>query len=213
MSNVKFDDVTAILNHGLDTQREISDLNKLASQRIREGSFDPLMKMIDELLFMAGEMDVRSLVEKEKALEEIHEKLARERIDILKEAELFRGLRQANDQYAQNLSLDIQKAQNGLTNPALLEALDVHSKTNVLKKRIYELSTTKTVAESFSEQLKLVENNYASMAERIWSIMTQLMPLLRGRISMESGKKTFTEAKRVLRGYLGEIEKIEKENK
>lgn len=206
--SLKFDDVSSILEYGLENQNNVVALNKLATQRIRESSFSGLMELMDELLFMAGDVDIRSLAEKESRIEELRADLAKERMELLKEAKLMEALRRVNDVYLLRIDEEIKEAQESLKSPSFLEALDAHSKTNVLKKRIYELNTTKTVAKSFSEQMKLSENNYVSMADRVWSVLNQLIPLLRGRISMETGKMTIAEARRQLRKHVVAIEKM-----
>lgn len=206
--SLKFDDVSSILEYGLESQNNVVALNKLATKRIRESNFSDLMGLLDELMFMAGDVDLRSLAEKESRIEELRGDLAKERMELLKEAKLMEALRYANDAYLLRIDEEIREAQDSLKSPSFLEALDAHSKTNVLKKRIYELNTTMAVAKSFSEQLKLSENNYVSMADRVWSVLNQLIPLLRGRISMETGKLTIAEARRQLRKHADAIEKM-----
>ena len=209
MSNIIFDDVTSVLQYGLESQNKIAKLNQLASARIRERNFDELTELMDELLFMAGDADIRSLADKERHIEEYRSRLSRERMELLKEARLQQALREVNDSYALQIGMEIQEAKNALEAPTLKNALDVHSKTNVLRKRIQELSLSKTVAESFSEQLRLTQEQYSAMAERTWSVLTQMIPLLRGRVSMDASKLTISEARRMLRDHLSEAQKLQ----
>lgn len=208
MSSLVFNDVTSILNHGLASQQKIADLNRVASEIIRNREFNALLQMFDDLLFVAGELDDRSISEKENRIEQIRETFEQARIELLKEAKLLQALRGANDVYITQIDREIADARETEKHPSFAEAMDAHSMANVLKKRIYELSTTKAVAVSFSKQLQLSEDGYVAMADRILSVLTQLIPLLRGQFTAETSKRTFAEVKKILREQTKEVEKL-----
>lgn len=205
--NENWKDVSSILQYGLESQRSIADLNNVASEIIKKRNFDEVIDGIRELISVAGEKDDHSLAQKERRLDELQEKFERFRIELAMEGRLLRELRITNDAYVMKIDDEIKKAEEYRQKVLPTEGrnADVRARGDLLKKRIYELMTSKTVAESFSAQIKLSEENCISMADRIWNVVVTTLPLLRGRITMETSKTVITKARELLREDLKEI--------
>ena len=196
-------DMTSILNFGLESQRNIADLNKVASEIIKQRNYDDVVNNVKELLVIAdaatGE-ETMELVKKERCLDKLEAEFSRTHVEIMKECKLLEELRHANEAYIQKITEEIAEAEDAIKNKTLRASkqLDWKALENVLRKRITELHTSKTVAESFSAQIKLAEENGAAMADKIWNSTVTILPLLRGRISMETGKTVISQAKKLI---------------
>ena len=212
MNNVDFQDMTSIINFGLGLQNRLADLNAVAAGLIKVEEYDDLLKLLDKLFSMSSETEDFSLPEKEQYLDKIEADLEALRMVLLKEEKLLEALRYTNDAYLQELDENIQAAREFLKTSGKGKGADARTKADTLSKRVEELVLTRSVGESFSAQLKLGEDNDASMANRIWEVRMQLVPLLRGRINMEVGQKTVAQARKILLENCKEVE-ASRENK
>lgn len=197
MNNDQFKDMTSILNYGLGSQNRLADLNKLVSQRIKTADYSEMQELFEEVISIAKDQDVKHLAQKEQRLDELQGSFSAMRIELIKEANLLQALRDANDAYVGQLEKDIQEAQAYLKGPATGDPQDARARGDVLRKRIQELLTTKAVGESFSEQIKLTEVNLFAMADRLWNVLMNLLPLLRGRISAQTARLLMKEMQKM----------------
>lgn len=198
MNKDKFADMVSILNCGLGTQNRLADLNKLVSERIGETDFGSVQNLFDELLAIVKETDDKNAAQTKSRLQELQSEFAHVRIEMLKEAKLQQALKLTNDIYVAKLEEEIREANEYLSELAKGKQQDARTRADVLKKRIQELHVTKTVGDSFSEQIKLTEDNLLAMSERIWNVLMQIMPLLRGRLIMESNSRVMAQTKKLI---------------
>ena len=198
MNEDRFAEMTDILSFGLGSQNRLADLNKLLTARIKEADYSNVHKLFDELLAIAGETDIKKMAQKEERLDGLNSDLAGIRIELLKEKELLQAMRWTNDAYSDQLGREIEEAENYLMAPAPEGVVDAITRRETLKKRVQELVTTKSVGYSFSEQIKLAEANLTSLSDRIWYVMMNLIPLLRGRLSVEHSRIMITEIQKVI---------------
>ena len=205
MKEDRFADMTSILGFGLGTQNRLADLNKLLTARIKEADYGKIHQMFEELLAIAQETDIKKMAQKEERLDGLNSDLAGARIELLKEHELLWAMRNTNDAYVWQLGQEIEEAESYLAQPAQEGIADVITRRETLKKRVQELATTKSVGFSFSEQIKLAENNLTSLSDRIWNVMMNLIPLLRGRLSVEHSRIMVEEIKKAT-GMESEVE-------
>lgn len=185
MNEDRFADMTSILSFGLGNQNRLADLNKLLTARIKEADYSDVHQKFEELLAIAQETDIKKMAQKEERLDGLNSDLAGIRIELLKEQKLLWAMRGTNDAYVFQLGQEIEEAENYLSQAPAEGIADVITRRETLKKRVQELVTTKSVGISFSEQIKLAEANLTSLSDRIWNVMMNLIPLLRGRLSME----------------------------
>ena len=189
--------ITDVLNIGLGSQNRLADLNRLVTARINSADHSRVSGLFKELISIADETDIKQLAEKEDGL---CSDLSVMRIDILKETVLLRSLRLTNDSYLEDLQEDIKTAE-AYTDPALSGSFPKTSNLlETLNKRIAELKLTRSVGLSFSEQIKLTENNLTSLSDRITDMLVNLIPLLRGRISTEHSRILIREIQNMMTG-------------
>jgi len=196
MNEDRFADMTSILSFGLGNQNRLADLNKLLTARIKEADYSDVHQKFEELLAIAQETDIKKMAQKEERLDGLNSDLAGMRIELLKEQKLLWAMRGTNDAYVFQLGQEIEEAENYLSQAPAEGIADVITRRETLKKRVQELVTTKSVGISFSEQIKLAEANLTSLSDRIWNVMMNLIPLLRGRLSMEYSRIMVEEIKK-----------------
>ena len=196
MNEDRFADMTSILSFGLGNQNRLADLNKLLTARIKEADYSDVHQRFEELLAIAQETDIKKMAQKEERLDGLNSDLAGIRIELLKEQKLLWTMRGTNDAYVFQLGQEIEEAENYLSQAPAEGIADVITRRETLKKRVQELVTTKSVGISFSEQIKLAEANLTSLSDRIWNVMMNLIPLLRGRLSMEYSRIMVEEIKK-----------------
>ncbi|MBO6299303.1 MAG: hypothetical protein J6N53_10710 [Lachnospiraceae bacterium] len=196
MNEDRFADMTSILSFGLGNQNRLADLNKLLTARIKEADYSDVHQKFEELLAIAQETDIKKMAQKEERLDGLNSDLAGIRIELLKEQKLLWAMRGTNDAYVFQLGQEIEEAENYLSQAPAEGIADVITRRETLKKRVQELVTTKSVGISFSEQIKLAEANLTSLSDRIWNVMMNLIPLLRGRLSMEYSRIMVEEIKK-----------------
>ncbi len=197
MGEARWDDITFVVNYGLESQRDIADLNETVSDIVQKRKYDAELAALRELLAVAEQTENGPLVEKERRLEEIREFFVKKRIELLMEAQLLHALKDTNDAYVVKMRKEIREAgeyyRTRFQQDAAKAATD--HKLTVLNGRITELITSVTVAESFSAQIGLSEKNSLAMAERIWNALVTILPLMRGRISVESSRTVILETR------------------
>lgn len=200
MNEDRFADMTEILHLGLKQQDALAELNRVVTERIRTADYSRVHELFEELLAIAGEDDIKKMAQKEERLDGISDDLSGIRIGLLKEKELLAAMRDTNNAYIDALQQEIEAATAYMERPANREIPDVITRQDTLQKRVQELMTTHSVGVSFSAQIKLAEDNLASLSDRIWHVMVNLLPLLRGRISMEYSKVLVTEIQKMMQG-------------
>ncbi len=190
MNRDEYTSPVSVLRHGLDKQNRLASLNALLSERINNSDQSSIHRIFDELLSIAEDAGSPGLAEKEERLDTLSGKLSRSRIELLKEAELLDAMRMTNDSYISALEDDITKAQEYLKAGIADGNPDARVIYDTMEKRLQELSVTRSVGISFSEQIKYSRSNLLSLSERIRDVQMNLIPLLRGRMSAEASKVT-----------------------
>lgn len=211
MSGIEINDVSSILNHGLGVQQKIAELNKVASEIMKQRDFAEVFGFFDEILAMAADVDVHTTLQVERRLDEIRRRFLEIRIELLKEGNLLKELRNVNETYLAEIDAKIQEAETFAKTgfqEANIGKNAGNSLANTLKKRTQELRTTQAVARSFSPQLKLAEDNCFTIAERIWNVQMNLIPLVSSRIALDTGQKTVNETKMLIKKSVQEMEKL-----
>lgn len=206
MAEIWWDDTVSILNYGLVSQRDIAELNRLASAIIRKRDYDGVLKCFNELLSISALTDPQQLLEKEQRIDHIQEEFCRNRIEIMKEAKLLKELRHTNDAYIERIGSEIAEAQKICREKQAAAAkVRPDNSLDLIRKRVYELTTSKVVAENFSAQLKLSEGNAFDMAEKLWNALATILPLLRGSISIEADKTRAVRTGKLIREMITDI--------
>lgn len=199
MNGDKYGSLTDILKLGLENQDKLADLNSLVTERVKSADYSRVHGMIAEMISIAEDTDVKDSAEREKRLNELCSEFTDIRIELLKEAEMLQALRATNDHYISLLEDDIREADTYLDETNIDPSLpDAYSKHDMMQKRSQELSVTKNVAISFSEQIRLSAAPLVSLSERILSLQMNLIPLLRGRLTAEKSRYMAAELRKLI---------------
>ena len=198
MSNEKYANLTDILKLGLEDQDKLADLNRLVTARVSNADYSLVHGMLEELIRMAEDTENKNTAEKEKRLDELDSEFSVIRLELLKEAELLSALKDTNDHYISLLDRDINEAAEYLEEPIDPSLPDAYSKLDMMQKRAQELSVTKNVGITFSEQIKLSAAPLLSLADRILSVQMNMIPLLRGRLTAEKSRYMAWELRKLM---------------
>ena len=170
----------------------------MVTERLKEADYSRVYALFDELLAIAEETDMKKLAQKEERLDGMSSDLSVLRMELLKEQELLRALRDTNDHYTEVLQGEIDAGNAFVAGVAAPGMTDVITMQETMKKRVQELVMTRSVGMSFSEQIKLAEANLTSLSDRIWNVLMHLIPLLRGRLSVEHSRIMVAEIQKVI---------------
>lgn len=198
MNENRITDMADILHLGRQSQNNLAALNQVVTERLKEADYSRVYALFDELLTIAEETDMKKLAQKEERLDGMSSDLSVLRMELLKEQELLRALRDTNDHYTEVLQGEIDAGNAFVAGAAAPGMTDVITMQETMKKRVQELVMTRSVGMSFSEQIKLAEANLTSLSDRIWNVLMHLIPLLRGRLSVEHSRIMVAEIQKVI---------------
>ena len=198
MNENRITDMADILHLGRQSQNNLAALNQVVTERLKEADYSRVYALFDELLTIAEETDMKKLAQKEERLDGMSSDLSVLRMELLKEQELLRALRDTNDHYTEVLQGEIDAGNAFVAGAAAPGMADVITMQDTMKKRVQELVMTRSVGMSFSEQIKLAEANLTSLSDRIWNVLMHLIPLLRGRLSVEHSRIMVAEIQKVI---------------
>lgn len=201
MGNRDVTNVTSTLKYGLDSQQLISELNRTANEVMKKTDFQPVMEIFGELLALTKKNN--ELDYSQNQVDALESELTSWQIELLKEKMLLLGFWELNESYLARIDGEIKNANDR----ARLDLFDIRG--GLVQSRIYELETTKTVATSFSAQLKLYEDTLGNMANRVEEALVNVIPLLRSKLGQEERKKKLSDAGKILRLKLKEMDKLD----
>ena len=148
MDDKNWRETADILNYGLNSQRDIADLNSVASSVIRNRDYTQVLKCFDELLNVSAEAETGELAQKQQHIDRIKEEFTRSRIEILKEANLLKELRHTNEAYIEKIGVEIAEAQKYCDEHPYDPAKNADPKMELLKKGIKREIAEKILEES-----------------------------------------------------------------
>jgi len=201
MGNRDVTNVTSTLKYGLDSQQLISELNRTANEVMKKTDFQPVMEIFGELLALTKKNN--ELDYSQNQVDALESELTSWQIELLKEKMLLLGFWELNESYLARIDGEIKNANVR----ARLDPYDIRG--GLVQSRIYELETTKTVATSFSAQLKLYEDTLGNVANRVEEALVNVIPLLRSKLGQEERKKKLSDAGKILRLKLKEMDKLD----
>ncbi len=201
MGNRDVTNVTSTLKYGLDSQQLISELNRTANEVMKKTDFQPVMEIFGELLALTKKNN--ELDYSQNQVDALESELTSWQIELLKEKMLLLGFWELNESYLARIDGEIKNANVR----ARLDTYDIRG--GLVQSRIYELETTKTVATSFSAQLKLYEDTLGNVANRVEEALVNVIPLLRSKLGQEERKKKLSDAGKILRLKLKEMDKLD----
>ncbi len=242
--NEKLDveDTTQILQFGAAAQAKISEfsdsiLEDVKTKNIGETgdlladlvsqikSFDRDIsasekKGLLEKLFSNAKKELDKIIAKyskiEKNIDTIEKGLERDKLQMLKDINIFDTMYEKNLEYFKEISLYIiagEKKLDELRNVTLKELKEIAEKSgeqldiqkvqdmenmiNRFEKKIYDLKTTRIISIQMAPQIRLLQNNEAELVEKIQSSITNTIPLWKNQMVLALG---INNAKQALKG-------------
>ena len=242
--NKKIDvnDTTQILQFGAAAQNKISEfsdsiLEDVKTKNIGETgdllsdlvsqikSFDRDIsssekKGLLEKLFSNAKKELDKIIAKyskiEKNIDTIEKGLERDKLQMLKDINIFDTMYEKNLEYFKEISLYIiagEKKLDELRNVTLKElkekaeksgeqldiqkVQDMENMINRFEKKIYDLKTTRIISIQMAPQIRLLQNNEAELVEKIQSSITNTIPLWKNQMVLALG---INNAKQALKG-------------
>ena len=242
--NKKIDvnDTTQVLQFGSSAQAKISEfsdsiLEDVKTKNIGETgdllsdlvsqikSFDRDItssqnKGLLEKLFNNAKKELDRIVAKyskiEKNIDTIEKGLEKDKLQMLKDINIFDTMYEKNLEYFKEISLYIiagEKKIEELRNVTLKELKekaeksgeqldiqkvnDMENMINRFEKKIYDLKTTRIISIQMAPQIRLLQNNEAELVEKIQSSITNTIPLWKNQMVLALG---INNAKQALKG-------------
>ena len=231
-SEIDVYDQTQILQFGSAAQDKISKFSDDVLQNVRTKdtgavgdllgelvaeikSFDNALadnsKMnIIERIFSTAKREFDKLVAKyskiEKNIDSIENGLEKDKLQMLKDINVFDNMYEKNLEYFKEISLYIIAGEkkleelNNVTLPALkkvaeesgdhLDVQKVQDMENIInrfEKKLYDLKTTRLISIQMAPQIRLLQNNDAELVEKIQSSITNTIPLWKNQMVLALG--------------------------
>ena len=242
--NKKIDvnDTTQVLQFGSSAQAKISEfsdsiLEDVKTKNIGETgdllsdlvsqikSFDRDItssqnKGLLEKLFNNAKKELDRIVAKyskiEKNIDTIEKGLEKDKLQMLKDINIFDTMYDKNLEYFKEISLYIiagekkieelrnvtlkelkEKAEKSKEQLDIQKVNDMENMINRFEKKIYDLKTTRIISIQMAPQIRLLQNNEAELVEKIQSSITNTIPLWKNQMVLALG---INNAKQALKG-------------
>ncbi len=208
----KFSD-TVLENVRTKDTGEVGDL--LGSLVAEIKSFDKALddnskRSLFEKIFSTAKKEFDKLVAKyntiEKNISNIEGGLEKDKLQMLKDINIFDTMYEKNLEYFKEISLYIIAGEKKIEElktvdlPKLKEAAkesgdhldiqkvqDMEAIINRLEKKIYDLKTTRMISIQMAPQIRLLQNNDAELVEKIQSSITNTIPLWKNQMVLALG--------------------------
>ena len=231
-SEIDVYDQTQILQFGSSAQDKISKFSDDVLENVRTkdtgevgellGSLVAEIKSFDnaladnakmniiERIFSTAKREFDKLVAKynkiEKNIDTIEGGLEKDKLQMLKDINVFDNMYEKNLEYFKEISLYIiagEKKLDELRNKVLPElkkeaeasgdhldvqkVQDMENIINRFEKKIYDLKTTRLISIQMAPQIRLLQNNDAELVEKIQSSITNTIPLWKNQMVLALG--------------------------
>ena len=231
-SEIDVYDQTQILQFGSAAQDKISKFSDTVLENVRTkdtgevgdllGSLVAEIKSFDnaladnakmniiERIFSTAKREFDKLVAKynkiEKNIDSIEKGLEKDKLQMLKDINIFDNMYEKNLEYFKEISLYIIAGEKKLEelNEKVLPELkktaeesgdhldvqkvqDMENIINRFEKKIYDLKTTRLISIQMAPQIRLLQNNDAELVEKIQSSITNTIPLWKNQMVLALG--------------------------
>ena len=240
--NEKIDvfDSTQILQYGAAAQEKISSFSDSILENVKTKSTGDVGDLLSDLvaqikafdrdvsgsnkglldkLFNNAKKEIDKIIAKyskiETNIDSIEKGLEKDKIQMLKDINIFDTMYEKNLEYFKEISLYIiagEKKIEELRNVVLPELKknaeksgdqldiqkvnDMENTINRFEKKIYDLKTTRLISIQMAPQIRLLQNNEAELVEKIQSSITNTIPLWKNQMVLALG---INNAKQALR--------------
>ena len=231
--NSKIDvmDSTQVLQYGASAQNKISEFSDSVLEDVKTKNVgdvgDLLANLVSEIksfdsaintsepkglakLFHSVKKEVNYIVAKynkiENNIDTIEKGLENNKLQLLKDINLFDTMYDKNLDYFKEISLYIiagerkleelktkvlpelkKKAEASNDQIEIQKVNDMETQINRFEKKLYDLKTTRIISIQIAPQIRLLQNNDAELVEKIQSSITNTIPLWKNQIVLALG--------------------------
>lgn len=231
--NSKIDvmDSTQVLQYGASAQNKISEFSDSVLEDVKTKNVgdvgDLLANLVSEIksfdsaintsepkglakLFHSVKKEVNYIVAKynkiENNIDTIEKGLENNKLQLLKDINLFDTMYDKNLDYFKEISLYIiagerkleelktkvlpelkKKAEASNDQIEIQKVNDMETQINRFEKKLYDLKTTRIISIQMAPQIRLLQNNDAELVEKIQSSITNTIPLWKNQIVLALG--------------------------
>ncbi len=231
--NAKIDvmDSTQVLQYGASAQNKISEFSDSVLEDVKTKNVgdvgDLLANLVSEIksfdsaintsepkglakLFHSVKKEVNYIVAKynkiENNIDTIEKGLENNKLQLLKDINLFDTMYDKNLDYFKEISLYIiagerkleelktkvlpelkKKAEASNDQIEIQKVNDMETQINRFEKKLYDLKTTRIISIQMAPQIRLLQNNDAELVEKIQSSITNTIPLWKNQIVLALG--------------------------
>lgn len=231
--NAKIDvmDSTQVLQYGASAQNKISEFSDSVLEDVKTKNIgdvgDLLANLVSEIksfdsainttspkglakLFHSFKKEVDHIIAKynkiENNIDTIEKGLENNKLQLLKDINLFDTMYDKNLDYFKEISLYIiagerkleelktkvlpelkKKAEESNDQIEIQKVNDMETQINRFEKKLYDLKTTRIISIQMAPQIRLLQNNDAELVEKIQSSITNTIPLWKNQIVLALG--------------------------
>ena len=231
--NAKIDvmDSTQVLQYGASAQNKISEFSDSVLEDVKTKNVgdvgDLLANLVSEIksfdsaintsepkglakLFHSVKKEVNYIIAKynkiENNIDTIEKGLENNKLQLLKDINLFDTMYDKNLDYFKEISLYIiagerkleelktkvlpelkKKAEASNDQIEIQKVNDMETQINRFEKKLYDLKTTRIISIQMAPQIRLLQNNDAELVEKIQSSITNTIPLWKNQIVLALG--------------------------
>ena len=231
-SEIDVYDQTQILQFGSAAQKKISQFSDDVLENVRTKDTGEVGKLLGDLvaeiksfdnaladnahmniierIFSTAKREFDKLIAKynkiEKNIDTIEGGLEKDKLQMLKDINIFDNMYEKNLEYFKEISLYIIAGEkkleelNNVTLPELKKAAeesgdhldvqkvqDMENIINRFEKKLYDLKTTRLISIQMAPQIRLLQNNDAELVEKIQSSITNTIPLWKNQMVLALG--------------------------
>ena len=231
-SKIDIEDSTQVLQFGAQAQEKISKFSDSILEDVKTKNTgevgDLLANLVSQIksfdsditsnqkkgffakLFSNAKKEVDYIIAKyskiEKNIDTIENGLEKDKLQMLKDINIFDTMYEKNLEYFKEISLYIIAGERKLeelrntTLPELREKAeksgeqldiqkvnDMENMINRFEKKIYDLKTTRIISIQMAPQIRLLQNNEAELVEKIQSSITNTIPLWKNQMVLALG--------------------------
>ena len=208
LENVKTKDTGDVGNLLADLVSQIKAFDKDVSgsnKNILDRLFNTAKKEVDKIIAKYSKIETN--------IDTIEKGLEKDKIQMLKDINIFDTMYEKNLEYFKEISLYIIAGEKKLEElrtkvfPELKKAAeeskdqldiqkvnDMENTINRFEKKIYDLKTTRLISIQMAPQIRLLQNNEAELVEKIQSSITNTIPLWKNQMVLALGINNAKEA-------------------
>lgn len=188
MEQLDINNTLSIMKYGTKAQENFAGLSDCAFAFLRQTDLEEVGSLLADMLefFKADAKESsKNIDELCKLADEMSLQLKEHHTRMLMDCETINQFCVANLAYANDITEAINVARASLPMLQNDRSSDVRVRTEALEKRIKELELTRTVCGNFNNQMKMVENNEATMADKIQSTLVNALTMWKSRLYVE----------------------------